>query len=59
MGLRRYSLPSAALAALLLASCAPAPMTVIADVDSDYDDMVSLAYLCARGTGAATCGSPR
>lgn len=46
MSLRRYSLPSAALATLLLASCAPAPMPVIADVDSDYDDMVSLAYLC-------------
>ncbi|REG24995.1 purine nucleosidase/pyrimidine-specific ribonucleoside hydrolase [Archangium gephyra] len=46
MSLQRYSLPSAALAALLLASCSRAPTPVIADVDSDYDDMVSLAYLC-------------
>lgn len=46
MSIRRYHLPCAALAALLLASCTRAPTPVIADVDSDYDDMVSLAYLC-------------
>lgn len=47
MSLRRYSPHSATLAALLLlTSCAPAPTRVIADVDSDYDDIVSLAYLC-------------
>jgi inosine-uridine nucleoside N-ribohydrolase len=48
MSLHRYSLPSAALMALLLlASCRDTPRpVVITDVDSDYDDMVSLAYLC-------------
>ncbi|MCY1075807.1 nucleoside hydrolase [Archangium lansingense] len=46
MRLRRFQLPSAALVAMLLVSCTRTPMPVIADVDSDYDDMVSLAYLC-------------
>lgn len=47
MRLRRATPPATALAALLaLAACRPTPAPVIADVDSDYDDMVALAYLC-------------
>ncbi|QRK06475.1 nucleoside hydrolase [Archangium violaceum] len=53
MNTRRRNLPFAALTTLLLAACRSSPPPVIADVDSDYDDIASLAYLCQehqRGT---------
>jgi inosine-uridine nucleoside N-ribohydrolase len=45
---RRWTLLAVALAALqVLTACGKTPRpVVIADVDSDYDDIVSLAYLC-------------